>query len=1427
MKIRKVGLVALLLFAAMALAACSKGGNSMITDSLPWDSSKDPNNQTLSPPVEGERFTFKEWTGTLNSKDASGKKVNQSDVVRVNALDDRTNEALVYGSVEAAIQGAVNYDYAKSEYYQLLTGKEKSWQLAVYKNVSEAKRAGVYGEFYKTDYDMSSAPKYAGDNTVGSYKSAYYGGFKEVTLPASWQTQGFDFPIYSNTEYPWNAYTNGQVSLPRAPTNLNPVGFYRTTFDVDSKFTDGRSVYISFGGVESCFYLWVNGCEVGYSEDSYVATEFDITPYLNPDGKDNVVAVMVMRWCDGSYFENQDFLRLAGIFRDVYIHSAPAVEIFDYTVTTDLDSAFKNATLGVKATLRNRSTSLAENFNVGVQLFDAEGKALFGEGVLTDKNGLSIESGKSGTLELSTLIESPYLWSDEDPYLYTLTLSLYDGEGNYYGTLAQQIGFRELTFTPSSKSSGGYGKVLLNGKPLLLKGVDRHDTSYTDGKYISHELYTTDVSTMKRLNINAVRTSHYPNDKYFYYLCDKYGILVLAEANVESHMHVSDTETQNYFADLVTDRILSQTRREKNRTCILIWSLGNESNQSSVYPKIIRQLRALDPTRMIHFESYGTGGGVDLGSGMYWDLGGMESMGGSGKIPWIQCEYAHAMGNSVGNLKEYWDIIRKYDNLIGAFIWDYIDQSIATEIPSSGKLDYYKNGKYFAYGGCWGDEINSGDFCQNGILNPDRTVQPEAYEVKYVYQSVWFDSDLDKLQKGQISIYNEFKLTDLSAFDFAYELLCNGNVIDSGTFNLSCAPGETVEAAVPYNVGTPKANGEYFLNVYCRLHTDTLWEKKGYTIAYEQFRVPVENQGFAGVDPSKMTGVTLVEEDNSYTISGNDFSLTLDKSSGQISSYTYKGENLILKGPATNFKRGRLGNDRVVFPWDNAVVSGVNRLDVERGKEGKSVRIEIEQGIRNAGNSTQTTIYTVYGSGEIGVESVLKQDPTMGEMAKYGAVITLPVDFESITYYGGGFWDSYNDRKQGTTIGLWHTTVCDSFFPYPTPQDTGNKTDVRYFALTSDSKASGIMIIADKALEVSALHYTAAQLTSASRLYQLPANPSYTYLNVDYGSRGTGGASCGPDTLPQYRLNNRGEYSYSYTIVPFAKEGADLGAIADIWHENATPADLYAAPVIAAIEALSGDYSKAGEVRAAYEALKDEYKSHVTNYKTLVELEEYLESVITITDGSGNGFDAVLDNGMLKEDKNSPNGYSYDGHFTVSDKNGMLNNALSGRAQFTVGVFAKFNSFDSGNVLVSRSDNQMSIKTNGSGELEFFVYDGSWRAVTVSMSSAGITLGSWHYIVGVRDNVGLKLYVDGRLVGSISYTGNVSSSSAKFGVGITDGANYVMNGAICALHLFDSALSAEQIAAQYQAYMNGTSSSFDPSQSLIWYDMSVYNSVKK
>ncbi len=1397
----KIGAV---LLSMLLLAGC-KSGSSDETTPDPWNTTTGvPHDITVIPGDVGKTlFSMNEWTGK-KAKNANGSSVQQSEIFSVNEVDHHSTETLVYQSVEDALEGAKNYDYGRSDYYQLLTGAGKPWKLAVYENVNDAKRAGVYGQFFSPEYDMSKAPVYDGTGVVGTYNTAYYGGFKDVTLPASWQTQGFDFPIYSNTEYPWNAYKNGRVTLPNAPQNTNPVGFYRTTFTVDEEWlSSNRSVYINFGGVESCYYVWVNGYEVGYSESSYDSSEFDLTPYLHKDGSENLLAVMVIRWCDGSYFENQDFLRLAGIFRDVYLYSTPAVQIFDYTVTTDLDKTYTDATLDLQVKLLNKTTAslAAGKYSVDVKLFDADGKNLFASDPLTASLEREVESGAKSTVALSRKLVKPHLWSDEDPYLYTLVITLYDKDGGYYGSISQQLGVREIEFTKTTGSSangGTYSDVLLNGKKILLKGVNRHDTEGTTGKYVSKETYEKDVQIMKQLNVNALRTSHYPNDKYMYYLCDRYGIFVLAEANVEDHYGVGDANTEKYFRDVISDRVLSLVEREKNRTSVIIWSLGNEISQSRVYPDTIRQMKRIDPTRLVHLESYGTGGGVDLGSGMYWSISSMEGMGkASNKMPWIQCEYAHAMGNSVGNLYEYWEVIRSYDNLLGAFIWDFVDQTLYTEIPQRGS-DLLGTGRFWAYGGAWGDAINSGDFCQNGIVSPNRTVQPEGYEVKYVYQNIWFTSDLTKLGAGQVSVYNEFKFTDLSAYDFSYELRQNGVVVDSGKLTVSGKPGETVQITVPYQMpAVIEADDEFSLVLYAKEKADTLWAKAGYVIASQVFDLPVE-VAHASADRGAMPTVLLAETDDAFTVSSADFAATFSKDKGALASYQYKGETVLSNPLAPTYRRAQLSNDKSNF-WDNVTTGSVQSMTAKKSSDGKSVEVTAVLKLNGAGNSTQTMQYTVYGSGEITVKATLDPDASAGEMARYGLTLTLPASYEQAVWYGYGEYDSYVDRNRSGIPGVYTSTVTDNLTLFGKPQDGGNMTRVRWYALTSEKLGAGLMAVSDS-MEAQAIHYSAAQLKGAKYTHQLSATPNFTYLTLSYLSRGTGGASCGPDTLNQYRIPTGQELTFTVTLVPFAK-GADSDALTDLsrlWRDSESiGADeidgIVADRVEAIIEALLMDPSRVREARTAYDALTAAQKKLVENYRIL-EVVEKDGSVKTVFNDMAGNFSTTANTGAVSKDGTSPVGSSFDGNFLLSDQNSLIRNTFSGKGQFTITAWVKLSDFNEHNVIASTGDTQVTLKIDSSGRLEFFVYESNWdNIITVSPADAGVAVNQWFHITAVRDAAGLKLYVNGKLVGSKSFTGNATTAS-RLGIGIQpDATDRKFRGDMAAVQIYNRALTADEI----------------------------------
>ena len=1436
--------------ALITLIACgSKNGSSSTTTTLedeksPWDPSMPPSADSLITFVEPgtKLFSGKEWTGEARSKDVNGDRVNQSEVYAVNEIDYHSDTTIVYSSVEEAYEGAKSFSPEKSSYYKLITGDANKWQLAVYQSEGKAKIAGVLDKFYKTDYDMASAPKYTGNGVVAPYSKAYYGGFKEVTLPASWQTQGFDFPIYSNFTYPWGgAYGNSATSIPRAPTTTNPVGFYRYYLDVEENWlSSGRRVYLTFEGVESAYYLYVNGCEVGYSEDSFDISTFDVTKFLNTDGKDNLIALKVYRWCDGSYFENQDFLRLGGIFRDAYVYSVSGVNISDYQVSTDLDATYTDAQLSISAELYNTTVADYEEgfFSLDVRLVDADGVSVFASEPLR-ANSKAIASGKKTTVKMEKKVVAPHLWSDEDPYLYTLIISLYDKNGAYYGSIAQQLGFREITFTPTKGKAANasvYSQMLLNGKPLILKGVNRHDNDPEKGRYVSRELITKDVTIMKSLNVNAVRTSHYPNSRYFYDMCDKYGILVLAECNIEDHYGVGTENTDAYFRRLLTDRVESFTETAKNRTCIFMWSIGNEvSTGSSLYPTLIARLKRMDPTRPVHFESLGNSGGVDVASSMYssiHDVAGRDTA--SNNMPYLLCEYAHAMGNSVGNLYEYWQVIRASDNILGGFIWDFVDQSLWTDFtPSASRLDYYENGKYLAYGGAWGDNPNSGNFCMNGIISSDRALQSETAEVKYVYQSVWFDTSVLSANAKTVSIFNEYNFTDLSDLAFEYQLLCNGAVVDSGAFSVSCAPGERVSVQIPYTLPeNASPDAEYLLTLSCKLKKDTLWAKAGHVLATEQFSVLAETT-HVSADIQAMPSLETSSTDDSLTVKGKDFELVFDKAKGEIKSYTYKGEALITSGGVPTYTRARNDNDKNTFSWDSVKVSSAQKLECTIDSSSKFVTVNARLAL-SAADCYQNMTYVIYGSGEISVSSTLEMGSGMGEMYRYGATLTLPGDFENIVFYGNGPEDTYCDRLRGSHAGIYTTTVTDSFFPYPYPQDTGVKTGVRYFALTSDSKNSGVMIVSKTLTEVSALHYTTSQLQNAKYTYNLSSSKANTYLTVSYGSRGTGGASCGPDALTSYRLLNDGrDYTYAYTIVPFDKEGTDIADTAVLWRDAQSyteqQIDKYCADaVIALINSLSVDPSGAKQARSAYDSLTPAQKALVTNLSVLESVEAGKKVSITFTDMSPNGNTGKLTSGSIVDDPSSPALSALSGHFTFTDKSGSINTALSGSSLFTVGAYVKLNDLDSHNVIVAKNDNHFAIKTDGSGRIEFFIYSGTWYAALIENPTAvGIVPGQWFYITGVREASELKLYVNGNLIATKSIPQTVASSSTPFGIGTDVSSGRTLRGSVAYVHVLPYAASADQVKAQYESYSGSTEAPFKSEESVLWFDVTEYEYMEE
>ena len=1436
----------------------------------PWSDSAQWPDLTALNKLEKDQtyFTHNEWTGEVQSVDIDGNPVKQADVVGINREKPHSQNILPYDSVQNAIEGAVNYQPEKSPYYQLLTGKGQNWDLTVYKSPALAEEAGISNEFFKKDYTGVSENPYTGKNEVTSYKDADYGcGWKSVELPASWQTQGFDFPIYTNVDLPWpGAYGNpGQYTslAPLAPKVTNPVGFYRRNFDVDADWLKhGKKVYICFQGVESAMYLYINGHEVGYTENSFDAHEFDITPFLNEDGKDNLLAVRVHRWCDGSFLEDQDFMRLAGIFRDVYLFATPAVHVRNYKVETDLDDTFTDAELKLNLEIVNNSTALADSYGIDIQLYDKDGKyALRGDPLRVDVP--SIESGAEGSLNLSRQITKPHLWSDEDPYLYTLVISLYDKEsGKHFESISQQLGFREISFTKTNvnaifdKVATEYQDITINGKPLVFKGVNRHDTSALTGRYISPELMQRDVELMKLNNINSVRTAHYPNDAYFYYLCDKYGLFMIAETNMESHCMAGESDRMaNLFTNVYLDRLNANLEARKNTTSVVMWSLGNESGNTPstrMFQRSIQEVvRPIDPTRPVHYEALYYGGGVDVASNMYAGIGDVNARADrADNMPYMQCEYAHAMGNAVGNLREYWESYRSRSNILGGFIWDWADQAIATPIPSSATRtywDYYASigrddmvGKYFGYGGNWGDTINSGSFSQNGLVSNDRTPQPEIQEVKFQHQPIWFSADINSLLENKIEIYNEHNFLNTDFYSLEWEVLEDGKVVSSGTISENVEPGQRKTVTVPFEMpGTLKPDGEYFLNVYAKLKTDALYAKAGYVVSVGQLQLPAKVSNVPAIEVSAIPSLTKSENGDLITISSDKFSLSFDRSTGLMTEYKYDDSTLLTAGPTPNYWRARVDNDRDMDgKWENANRGmTVSAFDMVVSSDNKTITITVVHKLTRANNSIQTTKYVIYGSGEVNVNSELTPTAGMGEMLRFGAELTLPHSYENIIWYGNGPLETFRDRKDGATVGLFNSTVTDSFFPFMTPQACGGHTDVRFIALESASEPIGLMVVSDSMMEAGALHFSTRDLSNKTHPFRLPIT-DYTSLSIDCISRGLGNTSCGPGPLDQYRLPGSNNYSYSYTIVPYEKTTSPDALIerSKVWRDvEEFDADSFnqgeADRVNALIEKVRDVmyYAQKADISTArreYDKLSETQKSLVTNLDVLTAAENKIESLkdakAFIKDQSTNGLDvAIPDTVNISADVTSPFGYSMSGYFYTPDKN-VINKTLTGKKEFTMEAWVKLSNIDSYNVIMAKGDTQASLQTKDGG-IEFFIYDGGWHAVNAS--SADLRTNEWIHIAGTYNGSKLSVYLNGKLIGSTNVSASIRTNGFNLGIGICEEhTGRKLRGDLAATRLYSKALTASDLKARYDADLSGEagdSSAISPEDEsvVLWYDL--------
>ncbi len=1104
-----------------------------------------------------------------------------------------------FGSSETAM----TCDHSTSSFFLSLNGE---WRFEWSPNPSAAPKG-----FHEPTFDAS--------------------GWNRVTVPGNWQVQGYGTPMYTNVQYPFPA-----DDLPRVPDEDNPTGSYLTTFVVPDEWA-GRRIYLTFDGVDSAFHLWINGQAVGYSQDSRVPAEFDVTPYLVAG--ENLLAVRVYRWSDGSYLEDQDFWRLSGIYRDVYLWSSPVVRVRDFRVVTDLGRDYRDAVLRIEAQVQNAGEAPVTGYTLEAALLDASEAPVFVEPLTC---AVAVGGGEEASICLAREVNNPKKWSAEQPNLYTLLLTLRDKSGAVVEVESCRVGFRQVEIRD--------GQILVNGVPIYFGGVNRHEHDPDTGHAVSVESMVEDILLMKRFNINAVRTCHYPDDPRWYDLCDKYGLYLIDEANLESHGVWDQLSKDPAWRLAFLERGQRMVQRDKNHPSVIVWSLGNESGYGPNHAAMADWIHEYDPTRPIHYESGGDAPELDMVSVMYPTLERIIEMATDpGEIrPLIMCEYAHAMGNSCGNLREYWEAVEAHKRLQGGFIWDWVDQGLR-RVTEEGV-------SWFAYGGDYDETPHDGSFCINGLVFPDRGVQPALWEYKKILQPVRVRA-IDLLS-GTIEVVNRYHFTELCGLHGTWELVADDRVVQSGELPHLCTlPGRSERVTVPLQEPKVEAGVEYWLNVRFTLAQDVLWAERGHEVAWEQFRMPYEVLAAPALSPANMPGVSIDEQEGGVAVSGQGFQVTFDRTTGTISSWRTGGKDVLAAGPRLNVWRAPTENDegqrqqRAASRWREAGLDvlvervvgfevsqpaasvaciqvqtvsspdpdaqppqsgalaqriqglgwGMRHLMDENGLrqlcgylgipydelagQGMSGKLaaflqyvaasdhvlELLQGIYrgmlelaghlipdgfraemtrivslspaeleatftppfNARFETEYT-YALYGSGDVLLDVHIVPGGDLPPLPRLGLVMAIPGGYEQFTWYGRGPHESYVDRKDGAAVGVYSGTVDEQYVPYVVPEENGNKTDVRWLALTDDAGV-GLFVAGQPVLETSALHYTVQDLTKARHTHELTRRPETT-LNLDLVQSGLGGESCGPGTLEKYLVQPE-EARFSLRLRALSSDG--------------------------------------------------------------------------------------------------------------------------------------------------------------------------------------------------------------------------------------------------------------------------------------------------
>jgi len=945
--------------------------------------------------------------------------------------------------------------------------------------------------------------------------------WKSIEVPGSWEMQGFGIPVYVNNGYIF------PENPPFVDNNDLPIGTYRKIFSIDEKLT-GKEIILHFGSIAGAATIYVNEKRVGYSKVSKTPAEFNITPYLQPG--ENLLAVQVFKWSDASYLEDQDFWRLAGIERDVFLIARPKVSIEDFFVIGDLDANYKNGLLKMDLKVRNFTSQNTEKHAVVVTMFDRQQKKIFSKTL-----GVNAISAKGiETLSFIEKISNPEKWSAEYPNLYAISIELKNAEGKTVEVAGCKTGFRKMEIINK--------QLLINGKPIVIRGTNIHEHHEKFGHYLDSKTRLKDIQLMKQYNLNAIRTSHYPQASEFYELCDQYGMYVVDEANIEAHgldgmpkekhpSNIQDWKGQHL------DRTIRMFERDKNHPCVITWSLGNESDFGANYEATYNWLKQNDKAnRPIQCDRNRGNSFTDLMTPMYTTPERVEEYAKNPEKtkPFILCEYAHSMGNSTGNLQEYWDIFMKYPILQGGFIWDWVDQGL--------EMYNFEGKKYWIYGGDLGGYRwnNDENFCDNGLINADRTIHPALNEVKKVYQPIWFKA-VD-IEKGIINFYNYNLFTDLSAYDYNWKLFENGSQIASNTFQVEGKPLEEKMVTIQLPAINYKQGSEYFLIIEaCQRNAADLVEK-GHVVASEQFEFP-KNNFFVAKPANGELKISKTEKE--LLFESGEVKGKINLKTGKIADYSYKGTKLITDALRPNFWRA---------PIDNDFGNNMNyRLNIWRAADNNMVIQSVEvkdqtsEGVVVVANYRFLNLnvlysikYSIQNDASIVVTSSLDMgNNELPELPRFGMKMQLPVEFENVTYYGRGSWENYTDRNTSSFIGKYESKVDDLKFNYSRPQENGYRTDVRTVSFT-DTKGNGLLVEGINApVCFNARNYMDEDFDPGlTKKQQHPIDVhkrNELYVNIDYKQMGVGGNnSWGALPLEKYRLMGK-KYEYSFLIKPVTK----------------------------------------------------------------------------------------------------------------------------------------------------------------------------------------------------------------------------------------------------------------------------------------------------